>query len=151
MSVRSIQRDARFSDITIAVVDDDDAFLELIAVLLAERGYGIVPCRGSAEAFAMLERDQVDLIVLDLVMEAADSGWDILRALRLHPAKHETPVIICSADVRALRDNECLLREWDVAVLHKPFNIVDFYSLLDELLEDNGSRESVSSTAETGT
>jgi CheY-like chemotaxis protein len=151
MSVRSTQGNERFRDITIAVVDDDEAFLDLVAVLLAERGYRIVACRDSVEAFAMLERERVDLVVLDLVMETAESGWDILRALRLHPVQSETPVIVCSADIGALRANECLLRDWGVAVLHKPFNIVDFYALLDDLLERDRWDASVGLSAETGT
>jgi DNA-binding response OmpR family regulator len=150
MSVRSLHGNEHFRGVSIAVVDDDDAFLELIGVLLAEHGYTIIACRDSAEAFAMLEGDRVDLIVLDLVLETAESGWDILRSLRLHPVKHATPVIICSADIRALRANECLLREWEVAVLHKPFNIADFYALLDDLLERASLEQSVGSSLETG-
>jgi CheY-like chemotaxis protein len=126
---------------TVVVVDDDEQFLNLADVLLEGEGYRVILCQHSADAYAVLEREQPDLFVLDLRLETPESGWDILRAIRAHPIKHGIPVIICSAAIDDIQEHEAMVEAWDASVLYKPFDIVDFLRLVAESLEPEGQQE----------
>ena len=112
----------------IAVVDDDKAYLEFVSELLAEEGYQTIQAVGDHEAHVMIQREQPDIVILDLRLEHPDSGWQILQMLRLDPATTNIPVIVCSADTKFLREKEPLLRAQRCDLLEKPFD-------LDMLLE----------------
>ena len=56
-------------------------------------------------------------------MDRAENGWDILNLIKLDPDTEDTPVLVCSADVRALHaQTENFARE-DIRSLEKPFNL----------------------------
>src|SRR5690349_1946278 len=60
----------------IAVVNDDQVFLELMEVILREEaGYEVLLLRETTGAFPTLEAWRPDGIVLDLLMERPDAGW----------------------------------------------------------------------------
>lgn len=63
-------------------------------------------------------------------MEHPEAGWKTLELLRLDPETTDIPVIICSADTRAVRAKEDWLRERDVKILEKPFNLDDLLNMV---------------------
>ena len=69
-------------------VDDDPAFLEVVTGLMTELSRGsweILTARNASEAFQMLQQRPVDLVVLDVEMQAID-GVQVLSLLnRSHP------------------------------------------------------------------
>ena len=69
-------------------VDDDAAFLEVVTGLMTELSRGsweILTARNASEAFQMLQQRPVDLVVLDVEMQAID-GVQVLSLLnRSHP------------------------------------------------------------------
>lgn len=111
----------------IAVVNDDSAFLELMAELLDSEGYDVFTNRAATSAFPELKARCPDLLILDIRMETPEAGWQLLELLALDPATRSLPVIVCSADAPFLRAKEPRLRELGYATLEKPFD-------LDELL-----------------
>jgi DNA-binding NtrC family response regulator len=126
----------RQSSVTrIAVVDDDRDYLGLIADMFADRDWEIVTCHESLGAFTLLRDSRPDLVILDIRMETAQSGWDILTFLQLHPATHEIPVIICTASVDEVRSQEAWLRKHGIAYVPKPFDIDTMYRAVDAALD----------------
>ena len=69
-------------------VDDDPAFLEVVTGLMTELSRGsweVLTARNASEAFQMLQQRPVDLVVLDVEMQAID-GVQVLSLLnRSHP------------------------------------------------------------------
>ena len=55
----------------IAIVDDDDAFLELMADLLGDAGYRAVCCATARDGGVILRRIRPALIILDLWLRRA--------------------------------------------------------------------------------
>lgn len=113
---------------TIAVVNNDTDFLNLMDELLTLEGYRTIVCREGERAYALMKEIRPDLIVLDIRLEHAESGWTILELLRLDPATTAIPVIVCSADTPFLREKAPALHELRCDILEKPFD-------LDMLLE----------------
>ena len=76
----------------ILVVDDDHSYQLLITMYLKKNGYEILQAGNGYEAIETLNREKVDLIVLDLMMPKMD-GFRFLRWLR-NEAHEQTPVLV---------------------------------------------------------
>src|SRR3712207_2060392 len=87
----------------IAVVDDDQAYIDLLVDLLQSQGYRCVWALTEGDAFPLILQELPDLIILDLRMNRPDSGLHILSQIRATPQTSHLPVLVCSADRRALR------------------------------------------------
>lgn len=109
----------------IAVINDDATFLELMQELLEDEGYKVIMWREGDGAHAMVRRERPTLIILDLRLEHPDMGWAVLQALTLDPETVTIPVIVCSADVRFLREKEEWLLQHGCMVQEKPFSLDD--------------------------
>ncbi len=109
----------------IAVANDDTDFLTLMSDLLTDEGYRVSIHRVAKNAFAELKAAQPDLIVLDIHMETPEAGWTLLELLTLDPTLVATPVLVCSADVVALRAKAENLRAHGCDALEKPFDLDD--------------------------
>jgi two-component system OmpR family response regulator len=77
----------------ILIVDDDWDIRTLLADVLVQAGFAVATAANGAEMREALDRDPVDLIVLDLNLPGED-GLTLCRELR---ASNETPIIILSA------------------------------------------------------
>ncbi|MES0880899.1 response regulator [Roseibium sp. SCP14] len=77
----------------ILVCDDEPHLREMVAEYLSERGYRVSEVPNAADLKVKLEREQPDLIVLDINMPGTD-GLTALRELR---ASSEIPVIMLTA------------------------------------------------------
>jgi CheY-like chemotaxis protein len=122
----------------IAVVNDDTTFLELMEALLSDEGYRTTLMKVSGEAFGQIKELQPDLVIIDIWMQRADNGWEIVNLIRLDPSTAQIPVIVSSTDFRDLEAKAELLRSLNCEVLPKPFNL---QSLLDKVNEAIGPPE----------
>jgi len=118
----------------IAVVNDDTVFLEMMAAVLAEQGWDAQIYREQGNAFAQLQQDPPDLIILDIRMETPESGWTLLELFTLDQHLCTIPVIVCSAALLDLRAHEDWLSRNGIAVLPKPFNISQLYDEVEAAL-----------------
>jgi DNA-binding response OmpR family regulator len=80
----------------ILVVEDDDATREAVMKHLTTAGYAVHEAENGWEALLMLDRDKIDLIVLDLVMPGMD-GQTFLRILKGSPKHQHIPVLVLTA------------------------------------------------------
>jgi two-component system response regulator GlrR len=78
----------------VVVVDDEAELCELIGLRLEHHGYRVSSCQTGREALALLERERVDALILDLRLEGED-GMDVLRELRQRG--RDVPVIVLTA------------------------------------------------------
>lgn len=64
------------------LIADDDAYIrELITLFLRNEGFEILEARDGAEALAIVENSQIDLVILDIMMPELD-GWELCREIR---------------------------------------------------------------------
>ena len=78
----------------IAVIEDNKALAEGIAIRLRDRGHAVDLLHDGAQANDFLSQEGADLVVLDLNLPGMD-GIDVLRALRRRG--DGTPVILLTA------------------------------------------------------
>lgn len=79
--------------VLILLVDDEVAIQKAMAPLLRSRGYTVAVAGSGREALEAFEREQPDLIILDLGLPDID-GTEVCRRVR---ERSETPILILSA------------------------------------------------------
>lgn len=85
----------------ILLVEDDSSLASLEAGILAARGYVVTPVENGELALNTLREIVPDLVLLDLDLPGAVSGWDVLKALRSYAGTSATPVLLTSAEATA--------------------------------------------------
>jgi CheY-like chemotaxis protein len=111
----------------IAIVDDSEEVRDLLRELLSFGGYDVVSFDGDGLTVPDLEAARPDLLILDLLLPGPGSqmnGWDYLRLVRRHRSLRHLPVLVCSADVAAIRDRQGeISRDPLLGSLEKPFSV----------------------------
>ena len=85
---------------TVLVVDDDPDSRLMVSWALADEGYRVVEAGNVRDAFAAVQRDSPDAILLDLGMPVMD-GWTFVREYRTGHVRDGVPIVIMSAGHRA--------------------------------------------------
>jgi DNA-binding response OmpR family regulator len=80
----------------VLVVDDDEDSRRLLAHLLERKGYSVVLADGGPAAISTLEKTEVDVVVLDVMMPIMD-GFAVCRELKKSPGTASVPVILLTA------------------------------------------------------
>jgi class 3 adenylate cyclase len=78
------------------VVDDTASNVKLLADVLGSRGYTVLTATGGPEALALMEREPLDLVLLDVMMPGM-SGYEVCRKIRDNPATAMLPVVMVTA------------------------------------------------------
>jgi DNA-binding response OmpR family regulator len=66
---------------TVLVVDDEDGIVELMRDFLEVDGFSVRSARDGNEALAVLARERIHCVLLDIMMPGA-SGFEVLRGIR---------------------------------------------------------------------
>ena len=83
--------------IKVLMADDEPEVLEIMAKRVAREGYVVVTAKDGEEAWAKIQQEDPDVILLDLMMPKMD-GMAVLQNLRHSPPTDKwQPVIIVSA------------------------------------------------------
>jgi two-component system response regulator RegX3 len=80
-------------EITVLVVEDEEAFVDALTVGLPKEGFVVEVARDGAEALARFDEVDPDLVLLDLMLPRV-SGLDVCRELR---TKSQVPIIMVTA------------------------------------------------------
>lgn len=122
----------------VLIVDDDMEFVKLYSLFLKNKGLQVTAAYSAAEADAALESVRPDIVVLDVMMEHFDSGFNVSKAIKeKYP---DLPVILMTAigeetgmDFRPRTDEERELMHAD-AFLDKQASPEELLAKITELL-----------------
>ena len=78
----------------ILVVDDDKNIRRLFQAVLEDAGYGVHLAANGEEALAVMDREYIDLVVLDIMMPKMD-GYEFTKTLR--EGNNNLPILMVSA------------------------------------------------------
>ena len=119
----------------ISVVNDNPDFLELMqAILDDDAGYDVTVFDGEKTSIGQIAASDPDLVIVDLILGGA-SGWEIVVLSRADDRLASLPILVCSADVAALREkSEELERIGNVHILEKPFGIDEITAIVERLV-----------------
>ena len=80
----------------ILVVDDVPANVKLLEARLSAEYFDVTTANSGAEALALCERAECDIVLLDVMMPDMD-GFEVCRQLKSNPMTHHIPVIMVTA------------------------------------------------------
>jgi DNA-binding response OmpR family regulator len=103
------------------VVEDHSSLREMLALYLGRFGYRILSARDGAAALAILDAEEVHVILLDLMLPHVD-GFELLRTLGERRRDGLPYVIVVSAILSDEKRQQALSLGADEYV-SKPFNL----------------------------
>lgn len=80
----------------IMVVEDEDSLRMLESILLTSRGYKVFSVGNGKDALECIEKELVDLILLDIMLPDMD-GYEVCRQVKSNPETSHIPVIFMTA------------------------------------------------------
>lgn len=101
----------------ILVVDDEQEIGELVGLYLKNEGYTVFSCTLGAEALACVEREELSLAILDVMLPDM-TGFDLCRRIR---ETHMFPIVMLTAKVEDMDKITGLTLGAD-DYMTKPFN-----------------------------
>lgn len=123
------------------VLDDERDLLLLSQLILESEGYLVHTAASGFEQVTDIEHFQPDLLILDYhVSQRRNGPAPLLRQLKAYPPTSALPVILCTADAYAIREQEDFLRAHHVGVILKPFAIAALVELVSQMLQGAAER-----------
>jgi PAS domain S-box-containing protein len=93
--------------VSVLVVDDEQANLDLLETLLEPAGFGVLKAGGGQEGIDMARTRLPNLILLDLMMPGV-TGFDVVEALRADEATRSIPIMVLTAKTLTEDDKTAL-------------------------------------------
>jgi DNA-binding NtrC family response regulator len=127
----SVSSSAAFPKATILFVDDEDLLRQAVSKMLRKNGLSVIEARDGPGALDVIraQKDQIDVLLLDVTLPGASSRHVYEEAKRLRPGM---PVIINSAKTKEMA--AASLATSIERFLRKPFRLGDLLSTIWEVL-----------------
>jgi CheY-like chemotaxis protein len=108
----------------VLVVNDTQEILELFQDILEGMGYEVVLMSYAPRELDRIRQVNPDLIILDFLMGDRELlGWQLLQKLKMDRRTDSIPIVVCTAAVKAVHEQQGYLTEQGVLVVLKPFNV----------------------------
>ena len=112
----------------IMVINDTEEILELFEMILTEEGYEV-----NLYSYQVRELDQVkkvnpDLLIVDQMIMDESPGWQLVQKMKMDPTTANIPIVVCTAAINKIKELEGHLKEKNVQVVIKPFDIEELIS-----------------------
>ena len=105
----------------VLAVEDNPAFLGVIAWSLRRAGLEVTTAENGLEAWKYLQENDVDLVVTDFNMPEM-TGGDLCAKMREDPRHRGTPVILMTALAAECEREHCVESLEFAAIITKPFS-----------------------------
>lgn len=114
----------------ILVADDDPGILEVINIILSDRGYQVITVDNPTAISKTIEKNHPNLILMDLWMSGMD-GHEVTKILKEKSSSRHLPVIIISA----LSEGKKIAMDAGAnGFLAKPFEIEDLLAIVEKYI-----------------
>lgn len=106
----------------VLVLDDEKEIADLVEVILESEGFTVKKCYSSKDAIDVIEKDTIDLAVLDIMVDGIN-GFDLVKMIRSKNLKF--PIILLTAKITNQDKIQGLTLGADDYIT-KPFNHLEF-------------------------
>ncbi|GER90289.1 hypothetical protein KDW_44510 [Dictyobacter vulcani] len=118
----------------IVVINDDESILDLFRMILEGEGYKVSTSVEAMENVEDVERLKPDVVILDLKLGQQEEGWVMMQKLRMYPPTRFIPLILCTAALNEVRQQEDTLQDKGIPVVYKPFDIDEILKAVSSVL-----------------
>ena len=113
-------------------VDDNRMNRDLVTMTLTDAGFDVAVAENGAEAIEVLEREPIDVVLLDLIMPV-QGGAETLRMIRADPRHEFLPVIVLTTHRGSALRSEAIVAGAD-DFINYPLNRIELLSRIRSLL-----------------
>ena len=118
----------------IMIVDDEPDVVELVGEILEGEGYEVIGAESGDECLKKLEKEHVDLILMDFFMPGMD-GRMVIEKIRETSRSRATKIAFLTSATFRKKGVE-ILKELDILdYIMKPIEIDDFTSRIKKIME----------------
>lgn len=115
------------SMVRVLVVDDEPDYPELLSIILGAEGFDVQTATTGAEAMRVVEHFVPDVLIVDWMLEASDSGLDVAKAIESRNPNLRT-ILITGYPSPSLEARIDQLP--NVELLAKPFTPADLVAMV---------------------
>ena len=115
---------------TLLVVDDDDRSRESVANALSRTGYRVISVQSGVEGLTHLEREEIDLAIVDLRMPGMD-GIAVLEAIKRQRPNVQVMILTGYGSIESTVD---AMQKGACGYLTKPVNLIELRQQVKEAL-----------------
>ena len=119
---------------TVLVVEDTDANMKLVTMLLEHVGYAVLQATDAAAGIALAREHHPQLILMDMQLPGMD-GLEATRMLKADPATQDIKIVALTAFAMK-GDEQRMLHAGCDGYIAKPIQYKDFLVAVARLLED---------------
>ena len=122
----------------ILVCDDDKDIVEAIDIYLTQEGYEVLKAYDGDEAIKVLKRNEVDLLIMDVMMPVMD-GLEATKAIRMLEREDAKKIPIIAMTANAFEeDRKACLEAGMNEHIGKPIDIPRLKRAITKLLTKKG-------------
>ncbi len=81
----------------ILIIDDDQDIVEAMKVVLESKNYEVTLAKSGEEGLREVRQSKPDLIILDVMMESMDKGFEVARNLKNDQSHKDIPILMLTA------------------------------------------------------
>jgi DNA-binding response OmpR family regulator len=129
---------------TILLIDDDKDFVMSTKVFLEGRGYLVETAFNGTEGWEKIQKGNIDLIVLDVMMDTDAEGFNLAFKMKDTQSTQKIPIVIVSGFPQHMEEKmdqfEFVLgRQWPAAAqMEKPIQLKELVKIVDRILAPSG-------------
>lgn len=119
----------------IMVINDAQEILELFEQLFLEEGYRVSLHSYQVRDLETVKRLMPDLLIVDQMLGDEAPGWKLVQKVKMNRSTAQIPIIVCSAEIRILKELEGHLKAKNIGVVVKPFDIHDLLNAVKKAMD----------------
>lgn len=81
----------------VLIIEDDLDMVEALRIILGGKGYEVASATSADEGFEMVKGYHPDIIILDVMMETRDAGFQLTYRLKNNPEYKDIPILMLTA------------------------------------------------------
>src|SRR3989338_3237914 len=81
----------------ILIIDDDPDIVEAMKIVLESKNYHVVVAENGEEGLKKVKINKPDLIILDVMMETGDKGFEVARIIKKDEGYKNIPILMLTA------------------------------------------------------
>lgn len=81
----------------ILIIDDDQDIVESMRTVLESKGYQVIFSFSGEDGLKKAKQEKPDLVILDIMMETSDKGFDVAREIKKQKEYEDIPIIMLTA------------------------------------------------------